>query len=324
MVRTRALLETGNSMWPMDDARRDLVIRAAWLYYDRQLTQQQVADRLGVSRATVSRMLTQAEEAGIVRIEIHESPSEAATLAEELVGHLFLRAAHVGLPLLGESPLETAAAALARRYETICAQGDITIATGWGRTIARAAQLARPRPTKEVTFVDSVGYATAAEIAPAVEVTSRLARTFGARVVHIPAPVFASAESVEAIRRSPEVSRAIDRARSADVSVVSVGVVGPRSLLMSEDYLSLEAMEKLVNDGAVGEILGHYYDADGRPVPTADLHCVGLNLDDLRAAPRVIAGGGGRDKAPALRAAIAGGFVNEVVVDDTLALALLD
>lgn len=307
----------------MADARHELLVRAAWLYYDRRLTQQEVSRRLGISRSSVSRALTQAEAEGIVRIELRESPPRSVELAEELVARFSLTSAHVSIPLPGESPRETAATAMARRFETLCANGATTVATGWGRTLARAAQLTRVRPAGRVTFVDSIGHATTDEIAPAVEVSSRLARSFGAKVVHMPSPAFAPSAAAASFRDTPEVRRALDLARSADASVVSVGVIGPESLLLREQILPAATMDQLVREGAVGELLGHYYDARGGHVSVATHDTIGLSLADLRDGRLSIACAGGADKATALHGAISGGFVDEVVVDDTLATALL-
>jgi len=82
-------------------------------------------------------------------------------------------------------------------------------------------------------------------------------------------------------------------------------------------------MERLVAAGAVGEILGWYYDRAGRPVTDPSLATVGLSMVDLRACHRVIAVAAGERKAVAVQAAAAGGLVTEVVVDDRLAGAVL-
>ena len=175
-----------------------------------------------------------------------------------------------------------------------------------------------------MTIVDAVGHATAGVIAPAVEVTSTLAAAFGARVVHLPSPGFTvSPEVAEALLASPEVSQTLDLARGADAILCSVGVAGPHSLLVAEGFLGSAAMTRLVNRGAVGEILGHYYDEQGRTIPTGSLHPIGLTLDDLRASHLVIAVAGGIAKAEAVRSAAVGGIVDELVVDDSVAQVLL-
>ncbi len=305
-------------------ARRELLIRAAWLYHERGLNQQAVADRLGTSRSTVSRLLADAEREGIVRVVVTESLPETARLAEALIERYHLEGATVEPALEGETPMDAAATAMARRMESMVAAGSMTIAAGWGRTLGRSAQVARSMHTTGVTLVDAFGHTTTDEIAPAVEVSNSLGNKFGARVMHIPSPGFASSAAIAAnFYESEPVAKALDRAREADAVIVAVGVVGHESLLLTAGYLEPEVMERLMESGAIGEVFGRYYDAAGSAVMPDALHPVSLSLDDLRAARRVIAAAGGAEKAAAVKGAIAAGIIDELAVDVSLAEALL-
>jgi DNA-binding transcriptional regulator LsrR (DeoR family) len=303
--------------------RRELVIRAAWLYHERGLNQQAVADRLGISRSTISRLLADAEREGIVRVTVTESLPETARLAENLIEVHGLEGATVELALGNEPPMDAAATAMARRLENMVSAGPITIAAGWGRTLGRAAQIARNIHTSGVVLVDAFGHTTTEAIAPAVEVTNNLGLKFGANVIHIPSPGFApSAEIAQNFLESASVSTTLDKARTADVVIVAVGVASMDSLLVSAGYLSEEAMTKLIAAGAVGEVFGRYFDIEGNDVMPHVLHPVSLSLDDLRSARRVIAAVGGTEKTAAVRGALAAGIIDELAVDDSLAKAL--
>lgn len=309
---------------PEDNTRRELAIRVAWLYHDRGLTQQEVADRLGLSRSTISRILTDAERDGIIRVIITQPLPETARLAEALIERYGLAGAIVGPALDDEPPEVAAAAAMARRLEGIAASGSVTIAAGWGRTIALSARETRPLPTSRVVLVDAFGHTTTDDTTAAVEVTNTLARKFDAKVMHVPSPGFApSAEIAASFLSSPPVVRSLKRAKAADVILVSVGVIGSASLLLDEGFLTSEAMDELVAAGAVGEVFGWYYTEDGTSVPTEGLHPIALTLDELREAPRVIGVAAGAEKAAAIQGAIAAGILDELAIDETLAEALL-
>lgn len=298
--------------------------RAAWLYHERGLNQQAVADRLGLSRSTISRLLADAEREGVVRITITEPLPETAFLAERLIERYGLVSATVELALDGESPMDAAAIALARRLEGLAAAGSITIAAGWGRTLGRAAQTARPIRSPGTVLIDAFGHTTPDDIAPAVEVTNSLGRKFGAKVIHIPSPGFApSAEVAANFIGSASVSSALERARAADVVIVAVGIVGKESLLVSAGYLDQSTMDTLVAAGAVGEVFGRYFNAQGDEVMPHALHPISLSLEDLRNARRVIAAAGGEEKAIAVRGALTAGLLDELAVDDGLARALI-
>jgi len=304
--------------------RNDLAVRVAWLYHERGLTQQDIADRLGISRSTVSRVLTEAERDGIIRVVITGTLPESARLAEALIERYGLSGAIVGPKLDDEPPALAAAAVMARRLESIASSGSVTIASGWGRTIALSASETRPVPTSGVVIVDAFGHTTTDDVTAAVEVTNVLARKFDARVMHVPSPGFAATSDLaESFLSSPPVARALERARSADVAMVSIGIAGMDSLLVAEGFMSEESMNAVVEAGAVGEIFGRYFDAEGNEVRAEGLHPIALTLEDLRNASRVIGVAGGAEKADAIRGAIATGVLDELAVDETLAEALL-
>jgi len=307
-----------------DSTRHDLAIRVAWLYHDRGLTQQEVADRLGISRSTISRILTEAEQEGIIRVIITEPLPESARLAEALIEKFDLAGAIVGTSLEGESPAVAAAIAMARRLETIAASGSVTISAGWGRTIALCARETRPLPTSDVVLVDAFGHTTTDDTTAAVEVTNTLSRKFDAKVMHVPSPGFAPSEDIAgSFLESPPVQRALERAREADIILVSIGVVGNDSLLVSEGFMSAEGMQDVIDAGAVGEVFGWYFDPNGDSVPAPGLHPIALTLDDLRSATRVIGVAAGTEKTEAVRGAIAAGILDEIAIDETLAEDLL-
>ena len=308
----------------MTDERREFVVEAAWLHHEHGLTQGEIARRLGVSRSTVSRALADAERLGIVQVTVTVPMPREARLAAALGERLGVTAT-VGARIGDETSLAAAARAAARLVERVSAAGRITIAASWGRTLSATAHLVRPRATVGVTVVDAVGHAGGGQMVPAVDVTRILAAALGAAVIHLPSPAFVdSDESRAALLGLPPVERALEMARAADVTMVSVGVVGAGSLLLAEQFVAASDMEWVIRAGAVGEVLGRWFDAAGRDVATVRTPAVGLSLDDLRAARRAIGVAGGPDKAASLRAALTGGIVREIVVDDALADALLE
>jgi len=308
---------------PVTDDRRELIVEAAWLHHEFGLTQDEVARRLGVSRSTVSRALSEAERLGIVQVVVTVPMRREARLAAALGGHLGITAT-VGARVGDETSSAAAARAAARLVERIAGAGRLTIATSWGRTLSVMARLVRPRAAAGIQVVDAVGHAGGGRFVPAADVSQSLAAALGAAVIHVPAPAFvAEASTRAALLASPPVVQALEIARTADLILVSVGIVGADSLLVEEGLVDPSAAQAVVRAGAVGEILGRWYDEAGRDVTGPGPVAVGLSLDDLRGARRVIAVAGGAAKAAAVHAAVAGGIVHEIVLDDELAEALL-
>lgn len=308
----------------MTEERRDFLAEVAWLHHEYGLTQEEIALRFDISRSTISRALADAERLGIVRVMVTVPIRREAQLAATLAVRLGVTAS-VGLRLGDEAPTLAAARAAARLVERVADAGHATLAVSWGRTLAATARLVRPRVTTGVQVVDAVGHASGERMIPAVEVTRTLAASLGARVAHLPSPAFvARGPSLDALMTSDAVRHALDVARSADVTLVSVGVVGDSSLLLTEGLIDDLTMARLVAGGAAGEILGRWFDAAGDEVDAMGRAAVGLSLADLRASRRVVAVAGGAEKAPAIRAALAGRMIRELVIDDGLAQALLD
>jgi DNA-binding transcriptional regulator LsrR (DeoR family) len=307
----------------MMDPRRDLLAEIAWLHHEYHLTQEEIAGRLGVSRSTISRALADAERLGIVRVIVTVPLAREARLAAELSNALGVTVT-VGASTEGEPPMLAAARAAARLVERVADAGPATLAISWGRTLAATARMVRPRATHGLEIVDAVGHAGGEGLVPTVDVTRALAGSLDAALTHIPAPAFVDpGPSLDALLASEPVARALERARAADVTLVSVGVVGADSLLAAAGGIDAAQMAEVASRGAVGEILGHYYDATGRDVTREGIGVVGLTLDDLRASRRVVAVAGGPDKIEALRGALAGGIVREVVIDEAMAETLL-
>lgn len=307
----------------MSDERRGFLAEVAWLHHEYRLTQEEIAGRFDVSRSTISRALADAERMGIVQVVVTVPLRRESRLAADLAARLGA-AAGVGIRVGDESPTVAAARAAARLVERIADAGHATLAVSWGRTLAATAGLVRPRTTTGVAVVDAVGHAGGERMIPAVDVTRTLAAALGASVVHLPSPAFVEpGPSLEALTGSPPVRHALEVARAADVTLVSIGVAGEASLLRTEGLVDGPTMARLVAAGALGEILGRWFDAAGREVDVHGPVAVGLSLADLRASRRVIGVTGGVEKAPALLAALAGGIVHEIVIDDGLAEALL-
>lgn len=305
------------------EARRDFLAEVAWLHHEHRLTQDEIARRFAVSRSTVSRALADAERLGIVRVVVTVPLPGEARLSAALTSTLGVRAT-VGVAAATEGPALAAARAAARLLERVADAGPATVCVSWGRTLAMTGGMVRPRPAPGLRVVDAVGHPGSGGMVPAVEVTRVLAAALGATVAHLPAPAFVPAgASAAALLASRAVRDALAVARAADVTLVSVGRAEPDSLLVAEGLVPRAMVEACIEAGAVGEILGHWYDAAGRELPDRDPVPVGLTLADLRASRRVIGVAGGAEKATAVLAALRGGFLHEVVVDDSLAEALL-
>lgn len=301
----------------------DLVVRAAWLYHGDGLTQAQVAKRLFVSRQTVGRLLEAARAQGVVRIEIDARCLAALSLATSLRDTFGLVDAIV-VPRDDETPMlagrvnERVAAALAAYIRRHLHPGAV-VGVGWGDTVARALAMLAEESLEGVTLASAAGSIQA--IAQSLAGDPKLAQHL--RVV--PAPLLVSSpEAAAMLRAEAAVSDVLELAGTAVVTLTGIGSAGPNASAVRSQIVTPEEVATFMAMGAVGDMLGEWFDARGRIVSGATSNRrIGIGLEQLREMPNVVGVAGGRHKAEAVLGAIRGGYVKVLVTDENTAEELL-
>jgi deoxyribonucleoside regulator len=317
---------THNRVINLSLAEHRLCARVARLYYESELTQEQIGDFLGLSRMKVNRLLRLATTSGVVQIQIVGPDEPHADLLHRLLLEFRLRDARIVSTPLPEQSLRPVLAAAASEWLADQLEDGLVVGLGLGRTVALMPDtFAVPRPIAgRFVTLEGVGVSPNAGFA-AYDVTSRLAEVAGGTAGIISAPTFVSTASVRsALMGEPSVRDALDVARAAGLMLQSVGTVTTDALLFRHGTLAAGDLTALLDAGAVGDALGHFFDAYGAhvPWPTDDLH-IGLTLDELKACPTSALVAGGEDKVLAIRAAIRGGIANTLITDAATAEHLL-
>ncbi len=304
-----------------------LCARIARLYFHRDLTQEQIGDQLGLSRVKVNRMLRLAKEAGVVEVRIQgvEEPTEA--FADGLIAQWRLRDAIIVSDVHTSEGVVDALASSASAWLAGQLRPGVRVGFGLGRTISKLPETFRvDRPT-DCVFTEIEGAAPDESAGFAsYNVTSRMGAIAGARTEFISAPTFVSNSALrDRLVEEPSVARALERARQSDIVMQSVGTVSESALLRIHGVLTDKDLDQLRALGAVGDALGHYFDADGRHVPfwTDDIH-IGLTLDDLKKFPLSALVAGGAEKLLSITGALRGGFFNVLITDIHTARALIE
>lgn len=300
-------------------------LRVAWMYYSHGLTQQEIAVRLGVSRATIIRLLEEARARGEVRFWIEGADADCAGLAVRLETALGVR--EVIVVPGGDGPETTAAAvglALGRRLSDAFADG-MTIGVGWGRTLTAALRAFRPPRLAGARVLSLLGGAVEAREANPAEVAWRIAGALGAECYLFPAPlVVDSAATRRALIDACGLDRIYALADRIDAAVVSVGDIGPDCSSLSRGLMSEEELVALSAAGCVADVMCHFLDARGATVhhPIAE-RVMAVGLDALARAPLRVIASGGAARGPAIRAAVRRIGCDLLVTDDAAAGAIL-
>lgn len=304
----------------------DDLIQAAWLYHIGQMSQEEVSRRMGLSRFKVLRLLAEARELGLVRVSLEHEATRTLALADRLAARFGLTEVQVA-PDCGESDDaarravgQLAAGWLAR----VGREGPLVVGVGWGRTVAAMSEALTGLRNPEVCFVSLMGSMTRTSATSPFDVCVRLAATTGGRAMFLPAPFLAdSAEAAQVILGQRMVREALEMAGRADHMVISVGECSPDALLQATGVLSGEEIAALGRAGAVADTTGKFFRADGALAETdLNARAPSIGLEDLRRS-KVLLLAAGRGKAVATLAVLRAGFVDRLMVDEGLALALL-
>ena len=313
--------------------KRTLLVEVARAYYERDYTQQEIAQTLGLSRSQVSRYLSEAREQGIVQIRIIDPDTRANEVEDALKARFpALRDALVVPAFTDQAAVlvKTVGRACAEYLRARIAPGQ-RLCIGCGRTLRETVNWMRKRTVSNVTVIQamgSLGHEAALNL-DFNELARAAADKLGARVLYLNAPaVLGAGTATELAAANPSIAHSLRLARTADVYVVGLGSPAADYLYVRTGAIGPEDLDAVAQRGAVGDICGRYFDLWGQVcVSTFDARVVGITLDDLRRAPLSVGVAGGAQKVAPLLGALRGEFINVVVTDEQTArqvLALAD
>jgi len=312
------------------DARQ--MVRIAQMYYRLQLSQEQIGDRLGMSRFKVGRLLDSALREDIVRIEIVHPVARLIDLEDALVERFSLRAAVVvDVPASSsdqtgqELAREAVAGAAVRYLADLRPTGSIGVS--WGRTMLELARQLEPGWTTATEVVQLNGATSrSAEPTRANEIAERFAATSGAAIRLLAAPaIVGSPELRTALEEDGAVGGTLEAARGTSTAIFGLGILTPESVLVGSGYLMEDDLEALHNAGVVGDIIGRFLRPDGQvALRELDDRTVGVPLADLVGKQVSIGLAAGAGRGPIALAALRGRYVNVLIADTNTAQWVVD
>ena len=307
-------------------ALADLRVRAAWLYYVEDMTQEQIGRFLNISRAKVIRLLASARETGIVRIRIEGRAGAQIALERQLASAFGLSDAVVVPAPADESEVAAVVGHAAGTYLSDQVRDDLSLGVGWGVTLHMSLKALGGRPCQRLSVVSLLGGMTHSRAVNPSAVARRIADAFGADCYQLTAPVVVSDESVRtALWSEPGLRDLLERARRVDLAMVSVGDVSEEATLFRQGLLPRSALASLQAAGAVGDVLCHFIDADGKLVDhPVNRRVIAVDLDDLRRVPKIVVAAGGHRKVAAIRAALKATGAGVLITEEVAARGLLD
>ncbi len=308
--------------------REYLLTRVASLYYEHDHNQQEIADKLGISRSNISRLLKEAKQKGLVRIEIHRRITTATDLERAFVEYFGLKEA-----LIVDAPEVTyverlaAAGQLAAWYLEEILQPHTVLGISWGTGVSAAVSAVAPMHEKQIDVVQMIGsVGTVSSIIDGPELARQLAHKLGGNYYYLHAPLFVDSRATrDMFLGQPVIAETLRRALGAQVALVGIGTTEPgASSFLRAGHLTEEQVAELRAQGVVGESAGRHFAIDGSTDFDINDRVIALRLDEVRTIPNVIAVACGLTKTRAILGALNGGYCTVLATDSVTAQAVLD
>ncbi|NMB62643.1 MAG: sugar-binding transcriptional regulator [Chloroflexi bacterium] len=304
-----------------------LLLRIANLYYENNLTQDQIGQKLGYSRVSIHRFLDRAVKLGLVKFLIHDPGKNFINLENQLIVKFNLRDVVVVPDPYENISLYTQLARGAAKWIEKKLHPGIRIGLGLSRTISHIPQEFHPSTKTECFFTEVVGSASDHSDGVAkYNVTANLAEIAGGIPEIFYSPNYVSDENLhDMLMRETTIINSIERAKKCNIVLQSIGTVDDNAILYTEGLISKTELERLEEKNVIGDILGHYFNNAGELVPTfMDRRVVGIDPNELKKIEWSVLVAGGDDKKKPIRAILKNSFFNVLITNHTIAEQLLN
>ncbi len=300
---------------------------AARLYYIEGLGQQEVAKFVKVSQAKVSRLLALARERGIVRISVADYEPRRPDLEGQLIERFKLSEAIVlkAIDGLSSSDLRRSVGHFAAPMLSELIRPRDVVAVAGGRTLHELVHHLPEQPNRSLTVVQAMGSVDSQLNAfDASEVGRVLSQRLGGSFLALNTPAFMpDKQTRNALFNLGQVKDVHTRLGGANLALVGVGTL-ENSVFAERGVLGAQDVTALRQAGAVGEICGRFFDSEGNEIKSTWCDRVmSIELKQLRSIPLTLGIVSGSDRGPAILAAVQGGLIKGLIIDEAGAMALL-
>lgn len=303
----------------------DVLVDLATRFYVAGESQVQISRALGLDASTVSRYLKRARDEGIVHVEIQRPRSLHGDLALELAEAFHLRKAVVVGGGPGQASLDAVARAAADYVNSRLLNG-MKLGLSWGRMLSAAIHKL-PMGTAS-DLVISMLHGGVGRGGSGIQ-GHELARHLGAlhphsRVQYLHAPVLVDSPDIkEAMLRDRSIRAALESAVASEVGLVGIGTLDDSAPLIRDHHISPPDRQRLLAEGAVGDVCTRFFNQDGEPVHVLDDRLIAIEWEQLQAIPMVIAMAAGLEKRAAVSSALRSGCIDVLITDESTARAVL-
>ena len=301
-----------------------VITKISWLYYVNNCTQQEIADRMNLSRTKVTRHLQKARELGIVNITISMDHSACYEKEEQLKKILKLEEVTVVPSGPDKEDVEQGIGiAGAMRMNKILSADDV-LGVAWGKALYNVGKNLVPVKSvgdKVIQVVQLMGGLTVSAKINPEEIVQLIARRLNAKgyLLNVPA-VVSTKEAREVLMNDENISRVFKKILTCNKCMLGLGNLTESSSLYITGALNKRDLEELKEAGAVGDIISRAYDINGNPVNTSlSEKLIAASLNDIKKIEKRLGFASGIDKVKCIIGAARGGYINELITDEDTA-----
>jgi deoxyribonucleoside regulator len=305
-----------------------LIVEVSRLYYEHNFSQNRIAEKIGISRPGVSRLLKQAREQGIVKIEIND-PAKRGTKLETLLQKKFGLKKVIIVPddRMETQSIKQRLGLAAARYLDQLLEDGVILGVSWGTTMQEVVRhLCTPRHIKNMTVVQlNGGVSRAVYDTHASEIAQKIGEHYQAVPFLLPLPAIVDHPDLKrTILSDRNISHTLELAYRANVAMYTVGAFGYNSVLVKADYFESNEVEFLLKRRAAGDICSRIITETGKICwPELDDRTFGIELEELSKKEYAIAVAGGKEKLKAIYAGLCGKCFNVLITDEWIATEIL-
>ena len=309
-------------------SKRQSIIKAAKLYYYGNMSQDEIAQVMGISRPKVSRLLAEARQLNIVQIVIHDPGTSITRNEEKIKSHYRLDYVKIVPTQHTEAATKAMVGRAASAFLGEHIQEDSNIGVAWGTTLAAFVhEFQAKRPMPKATVVQLVGGTYSQSINIDVrELTKDLAKKLECRYSILQTPMIVHNPKLrEMFMEEPAVKEHFRRIRNLHMAFVGVGSSYYKdSVVLQANFIEQNAAQLLSEMGLICDVCGHQLMPDGSaPHTFLTDRLIGISLEDLHRIPLVVGLCEGRKKTAPLKAALRGRHMNCIITDEVAAITLI-
>jgi DNA-binding transcriptional regulator LsrR (DeoR family) len=306
------------------DRKLDQAAHAAWLYYIAGNTQEEIATKLAVSRQAAQRLVALAMSEKLIKFRLDHPLTGCIALAEALRDRFALKSCEV-IPSGTGDPRSGLGICAASYLETYLeAKAPTIIALSSGQTLRAMVEQIPSMNQPQHKIVSIIGNMSHYGRAGRHEVVMHLSDRTGAPAYPVPTPVVATSVKERKLLQTQRSFIAVKAlAEQAKVTFVGIGNIGWNAPLHDNGFIDDEEIAELIELGAVGEIAGWAYNAQGVLLKKGTNSRVASVPLEQPAQRLMMAIAGGPAKTEALLAALKGNLINGLITDETAAKAIL-